>query len=72
MLYGAFPPLTTIFALPSFPPLQLTKVVDEFTEMAVGEFNVIDSVPIHPVGTELSVTVTVYVPGVKPVAGLVV
>ena len=40
--------------------------------MAVGEFNVIDSVPTQPVGAELSVTVTVYVPGVKPVAGLVV
>ena len=58
MLYGALPPLTTIFALPSFPPLQLTKFVVELTEIAVGEFKAMDSVPIQPVGTELSVTVT--------------
>jgi len=60
------PPDPDAVADPSLLPLQLTSVgVPIETDTAVGCAMVVDSVSVHPLA---SVTVTVYVPAVRPVA----
>ena len=64
-VYPEVPPDAEAEAAPVLPPLQLTFVVFTETASTEGCDIVVDAVPVHPL---LSVTVTVYVPAVNPVA----
>ena len=63
-MYDPVPPVADAVAAPSLAPLQLVFVgVPIAATRAVGSVTVTDSVSVHPLA---SVTVTVYVPAVKP------
>ena len=64
------PPEGIAVAVPLLPPKQLTSVCDEVTLTAsAGPYIVAVAVDVHELA---SVTVTVYVPAVSPVAVIVV
>jgi hypothetical protein len=63
-VYGLLPPLALIVADPFEPPLQLTFVFVAVAVIALGCVTVTERVAEHKAA---SVTVTVYVPAVRPV-----
>src|SRR5688572_30292071 len=67
--YAGVPPPAVAVALPVFPPKQRTGVMVAETVSNVGCVIVTVAVLVHPLA---SVTVTVYVPAVKPVAAALV
>ena len=66
-MYGVVPPPAVAVAEPVDAPLQLTLVCEVIDAVnTVGSVIVAEVVFVHPL---LSVTVTVYIPDVKPTAG---
>ena len=63
-MYGAVPPVTVKSTVPLLPPLQLTFPATALADSTANSVTSTEVVAVHPL---VSVTVTSYVPAVKPI-----